>query len=139
MPTRLRKVRKMRGSRTHGWGQIGQHRKSGSRGGVGRAGSMGHKFLMLYKEEKDKGFIRKVPKAEGKRINVGELGELYRRTRGQAAEGEKTLDLAALGYSKLLGSGSVSTAYVVRVASCSEKARMKVEAKGGRIVKPGEP
>ena len=139
MPTRLRKVRKMRGSRTHGWGQIGQHRKSGSRGGVGRAGSMGHKFLLFYKEEKDKGFIRRVPKAEGKRINVGELDELYRRTRGQASEGGETLDLAALGYSKLLGSGSVSTAYVVRVASCSEKARMKVEAKGGRIVKPGEP
>lgn len=135
----MRKARKMRGSRTHGWGQIGQHRKSGSRGGVGRAGSMGHKFLLFYKEEKDKGFIRRVPKAEGKRINVGELDELYRRTRGQAAEGGETLDLAALGYSKLLGSGSVSTAYVVRVASCSEKARMKVEAKGGRIVKPGEP
>jgi len=139
LPTRFRKVRKMRGSRTHGWGQIGQHRKSGSRGGVGRAGSMGHKFLMFYREEKDKGFIRRVPKAEGKRINVGELDELYWRTLGQAAEGEKTLDLASLGYSKLLGSGSVSRAYVVRVASCSEKARMKVEAKGGRIVKPGEP
>ncbi|MBO3798757.1 MAG: uL15 family ribosomal protein [Candidatus Brockarchaeota archaeon] len=128
----------MRGSRTHGWGQVGQHRKSGSRGGVGRAGSMGHKFLMFYKEEKEKGFIRKVPRVEGGKINVGELDELYRRIRGQASQGEKTLDLAALGYSKLLGSGSVSGAYVVKVASFSEKARMKIEAKGGRIVKPGE-
>ncbi|MEM3465335.1 MAG: uL15m family ribosomal protein [Candidatus Jordarchaeales archaeon] len=127
----------MRGSRTHGWGQVGQHRKSGSRGGVGRAGSMGHKFLMFYKEE-EKGFIRKVPRVEGGKINVGELDELYRRTCGQASEGEKTLDLAALGYSKLLGSGSVSRAYVVKVASFSEKARMKIEAKGGRIVKLGE-
>ncbi|RLG12033.1 MAG: 50S ribosomal protein L15, partial [Thaumarchaeota archaeon] len=31
MPTRWRKSRKHRGSRTCGWGQIGQHRKSGSR------------------------------------------------------------------------------------------------------------
>lgn len=135
----MRKVRKMRGGRTHGWGQIGQHRKSGSRGGVGRAGSMGHKFLMFYKEEKEKGFVRKVPKAEGKTINVGELDELYRKTRGQAAEDEKTLDLVALGYSKLLGSGDVSTAYVVKATSCSEKARVKIKAKGGRIVKHGEP
>jgi len=133
----LRKVRKMRGSRTHGWGQIGQHRKSGSRGGVGRAGSMGHKFLMFYREEKDRGFIRKVPKIEGKMINVGELDELYRKL-GQAVEDVRTLDLDSLGYSKLLGSGDVSTTYIVRIASCSRKARMKIEAKGGRIVKPGE-
>lgn len=135
----MRKVRKMRGSRTHGWGQIGQHRKSGSRGGVGRAGSMGHKFLMFYKEEREKGFVRKVPKVEGKTINVGELDELYRKTGGEIDEAERKLDLVALGYSKLLGSGHVSTAYVVKVASYSEKAKAKIEAKGGRIVKPGEP
>ena len=35
MATRLRKSRKQRGSRFCGWGQIGQHRASGSRGGVG--------------------------------------------------------------------------------------------------------
>lgn len=138
MPTRLRKVRRMRGSRTHGWGQIGQHRKSGSRGGIGRAGSMGHKFLSFYKEEKEKGFIRRVPRAEGKRINVGELDEFYRKIGVQAEGRERTLDLAAHGYSKLLGAGSVSAAYVVKVAGCSEKARIKIEGKGGRVVKPGE-
>jgi len=99
---------------------------------------MGHKFLMFYKEEKEKGFVRKVPRVEGGKINVGKLDELYRRMHGRAPEGGEILDLAALGYSKLLGSGSVSTAYVVKIASFSEKARMKIEAKGGRIVKPGE-
>lgn len=138
MPTRLRKVRRMRGSRTHGWGQIGQHRKSGARGGVGRAGSMGHKFLSFYKEEKEKGFIRRVPKTEGKRVNVGELDELYRKIGVQTKGGERTLDLAAHGYSKLLGAGDVSTTYVVKVAGCSQKARVKIESKGGRVVKPGE-
>jgi large subunit ribosomal protein L15 len=128
----------MRGSRTHGWGQIGQHRKSGGKGGVGRAGSMGHKFLSFYKEKKEKGFIRRVPKAEGKRVNVGELDELYRKMGIQAESGERKLDLAAHGYSKLLGAGDVSTAYVVKVADCSEKARAKIESKGGKVVKPGE-
>ena len=37
MPQKLRKTRKMRGSRTHGYGQIGQHRKGGGKGG-GRGG-----------------------------------------------------------------------------------------------------
>ncbi|RLI23274.1 50S ribosomal protein L15, partial [Candidatus Bathyarchaeota archaeon] len=29
MPTRLRKIRKFRGTRTCGWGRVGQQRKSG--------------------------------------------------------------------------------------------------------------
>jgi large subunit ribosomal protein L15 len=137
LPTRLRKVRKMRGSRTHGWGQIGQHRKSGSRGGVGRAGSMGHRFLSFYREGKEEGFVRKVPRAVGKEINVGELDEMYRKIGFQTPEGERVLDLAANGYSKLLGAGKVSSAYVVKISRFSERARAKVEASGGRIVKPG--
>jgi len=138
LPTRLRKTRKMRGSRTHGWGQVGQHRKSGSRGGVGRAGSMGHKFLSFYKEEKEEGFVRKVPRPVGREVNVGELDELYSKIGAQTPDGGKLLDLAAHGYSKLLGAGGVSSAYVVRVAQCSERARVKIEAAGGRVVKPGE-
>jgi len=138
LPTRLRKTRKLRGSRTHGWGQVGQHRKSGSRGGVGRAGSMGHKFLSFYKEEKDKGFVRKVPMVVGKEVNVGELDELYSKIGVRTPEGDMLIDLNAYGYSKLLGSGEVSSPYVVKVAQCSEKARLKIEAAGGRIVKPGE-
>ena len=45
MPHKLRKTRKMRGSRTHGWGKIGQHRGAGCRGhrNVGR-----HKHLWSY-------------------------------------------------------------------------------------------
>ncbi|MCS7138883.1 MAG: 50S ribosomal protein L15 [Crenarchaeota archaeon] len=138
MPTRLRKTRKMRGSRTHGWGQVGQHRKSGSRGGVGRAGSMGHKFLSFYKEDKDKGFVRKVPRIMGKEVNVGELDELYRKIGIRTPEGDMLIDLNAHGYSKLLGAGEVSSAYVVKVAEYSERARAKIEAAGGKIVKPGE-
>ena len=42
MPHKLRKIRKFRGSRTQGYGRIGQHRDSGSKGNrkVGR-----HKHL----------------------------------------------------------------------------------------------
>ena len=45
MPHKLRKTRKMRGSRTQGYGRVGQHRDSGSKGHrkVGR-----HKHLWSY-------------------------------------------------------------------------------------------
>ena len=38
MPHSKRDVRKYRGSRTHGYGTVGQHRKGGQRGGKGKAG-----------------------------------------------------------------------------------------------------
>ncbi len=40
MPTRLRKTRKLRGGRHMGWGQVGQHRASGHKGGL--------EILMIY-------------------------------------------------------------------------------------------
>ena len=42
MATRLRKTRKLRGGRNMGWGQVGQHRASGHKGGLGIAGL--HKY-----------------------------------------------------------------------------------------------
>lgn len=99
---------------------------------------MGHKFLSFYKEEKKRGFARRVPRVIGKEVNVGELDELYGKIGVKTPEGDMLIDLNAYGYSKLLGSGEVSSPYVVKVAQCSEKARLKIEAVGGRIVKPGE-
>src|ERR671914_3096406 len=51
MATRLRKSRKQRGSRYCGWGQVGQHRQSGSRGGVGQAGKNKHFWIRTVIEE----------------------------------------------------------------------------------------
>nr|MDQ3961331.1 50S ribosomal protein L15 [Thermoproteota archaeon] len=45
MATRFRKSRRQRGSRYCGWGQVGQHRQSGSRGGVGGAGKHKHFWI----------------------------------------------------------------------------------------------
>ena len=53
MATRFRKSRRYRGSRYCGWGQIGQHRQSGSRGGVGNAGKHKHLWIRTVIEEPD--------------------------------------------------------------------------------------
>ena len=53
MATRLRKTRKYRGSRNHGWGQIGQHRASGHKGGLGQSGLLKHHFSSMLKDDPD--------------------------------------------------------------------------------------
>ena len=77
MPTRKKKSRKQRGSRYCGWGQVGQHRKSGMRGGVGKAGGRKHKWLHTIKYDPDrythKGFTTPSSLNYVKTINVGEI------------------------------------------------------------------
>src|SRR5712691_6842416 len=107
MPTRSRKVRRMRGSRTHGYGQVGQHRHSGKQGGHGQAGLHKHKWSWTVKFEPDH-FGRdpfKPPRQTkpSRWMNVGELNSLVPRGRGEKKPAE--LDLAAMGIGKLLGSG----------------------------------
>ena len=53
MATRLRKSRRHRGTRYCGWGQIGQHRQSGSRGGLGGGGKHKHFWIRTVIEEPD--------------------------------------------------------------------------------------
>ena len=130
MPTRARKSRRYRGSRTHGYGQVGQHRHSGKQGGHGNAGLHKHKWSWLILNDPDH-FGRDPFRPPGypelsRWANVGELDGL--------ANGGKSLDLASLGIGKLLGSGSVSGAYEVRVGSFTKKAQAKIEAAGGKIL-----
>jgi len=140
-PHKLRKTRKKRGSRTHGWGQVGQHRKAGVKGGrkVGR-----HKHLWTYviKHEPKyfgkKGFTSaKSLKGEINIINVGQLDELLDKLsiekQLQKKSGKAFLDLEKLGYQKLLGAGKITQAITVKVPSYSESAARKVKDAGGQI------
>jgi len=133
MPTRLRKVRRLRGSRTHGYGQVGQHRKAGSRGGRGLAGLHKHKWTWTVKHDPAH-FGRPRPRVRRSRIrsryvNVGQLATLAERF-GK----EGFLDLASLGYTKLLGKGEVSAPLKVRVRSASVSARQKLAAAKGDLL-----
>ena len=129
MPTRVRKARRYRGSRTHGYGQINQHRHSGQQGGHGQAGLHKHKWSWLVKFDPDH-FGRDPFRPPGHVkpttwVNVGDLDTI--------ASGRNFLDLSAMGFQKLLGSGAVSGAYQVTVASFTKKAQAKIEAAGGKV------
>lgn len=141
-PHKLRKTRKKRGSRTHGWGQVGQHRKTSVKGSrkVGR-----HKHLWTYviKHEPKyfgkKGFTSpKSLKGEVNAINVGQLDELVDKLgiekQLQKKGGKAFLDLEKLGYHKLLGAGKITQAVTVKVPSYSEGAARKVKEAGGQIL-----
>jgi len=129
MPHRLRKTRWHRGSRTYGWGRVGQHRKSGGRGGYGLAGLKKHKrfYLMKYMPNHigKHGFKSIYPRK--KSINVGDLQKFIDR-------GVKKINLVELGIDKLLGKGKINKPIEVVVKEASEKAINKIEKVGGKIV-----
>ncbi|MFW9994623.1 MAG: uL15m family ribosomal protein [Candidatus Odinarchaeota archaeon] len=133
--------RKHRGKRTSGYGRIsGGHRKSGSRGGVGGAGLKDHHWIRSIKEgfRSPFGFIRHhdavtPPKA----INVGQLDSMVDSLASEQKIGVKggiyVIDLATLGYDKLLGSGKVHHKLNVTLERCTERARDKITTAGGSV------
>jgi large subunit ribosomal protein L15 len=136
MPHKERKTRKMRGSRTHGYGRIGQHRDAGSKGQrkVGR-----HKHLWSYvvTHEPDyfgkRGFTsRQSLKRKENTINIAQLSELT------AEKGTAHIDLTSMGYTKLLGTGKIDKPLTITVAACSKTASEKVEKAGGKILTESE-
>jgi ribosomal protein L15 len=73
-----------------------------------------------------------------KTVNVGELDDLAMKLLAgkglEEKEGMAFLDLDKLGYSKLLGMGSLAKPFSIKVASYSESAAKKVEASGGKLL-----
>lgn len=140
MPTKKRKSRKQRGSRYCGWGQVGQHRKSGGRGGKGKAGGRKHFWIRTVKYDRNRyrdiGF--KPPSSlepEPEIINVGELEHLARKTHGNYdLSNFKELDLSELGIDKLLGRGNITVPLNIKVDNISTSAREKIEEAGGSII-----
>jgi large subunit ribosomal protein L15 len=145
LPHKKRKVRKQRGSRTHGYGQIGQHRSGGGgRGGHGKAGLDKHKWTYVLKYDptywEKKGFVS--TRTLGKKvsiINVGKLDDLVDKLDSEKKLERKEkkifLDLESLGYDKLLGTGKIKKPLLIKVASYSEAASRKLEEAGGEIFK----
>jgi len=143
MPHKLKKTRKMRGSRTHGYGRVGQHRRPAAKNRR-KAGRGKHLWSYVLRHEPDyfgkKGFVSpRSLKREENIINVGELEEIAEKLAVQqkAAKGKKILlDLEKYGYTKLLGAGEVTKPLLVKVSAYSEMAAKKIEEAGGQILQP---
>ncbi|MHA1947593.1 MAG: uL15 family ribosomal protein [Candidatus Hodarchaeales archaeon] len=137
---RQKKVRKQRGSRVYGYGRIsGGHRKSGSRGGVGNAGSKNHHKIGKITDMilSQKGFSSSNP-THSMFINVGEIDEhIEFLIAAEIAEKEGSkikVDINKLGPVKVLGKGLVTHPFNLHANLITEKAKEKIEAAGGKVI-----
>jgi large subunit ribosomal protein L15 len=141
---RRKKVVRQRGSSTYGWGK-NKHRNSGSRGGFGNAGTgkkSDNKKTYIWGTKTDyfgkHGFVPKGQIVDVSAINLRDVEQMLPAwLAGKQVSQEAGIfivDLAKLGYDKLLSSGKVTRKLKITVSSASEGAAEKVKAAGGELV-----
>lgn len=128
-----KRVRKFRGSKTHGYGSKKKHRGGGSRGGRGIAGLKKHKksWMIVHKPNHfgKKGF--KVPlKAKKiiKAITLRDIDILAKKLN------KKEIDLSELGYQKVLSTGKITQSLTIKANKIVPKAKEKIEKAGGKAI-----
>jgi len=130
---RRKKFRKMRGSRSCGYGSHKKHRGAGSRGGRGKAGRFKHKKSWVIRFEPDyfgkRGFT--VPpevKKEVRIINLRDIDNLAKKLK------KTEIDLNELGYDKVLSKGKLTQPLTIKAKKFVERAKKKIEGAGGKVV-----
>ncbi len=143
---RPKRIHKMRGRRSAGYGFSAGHRASGQRGGKGMAGSKKHLYIKLVTENPryfgKHGFKRPQKVVEEKTtMNIGQIDAMADRlvemgvatTKG----GRYRVDVSRLGVDKVLGAGKVTHKIdLIGVREISEAARTKVVEAGGTVDLP---
>ncbi len=146
MIRRKKKVRKLRGSHTHGWGCKKKHRGGGSKGGRGMAGTgkrKNTKWTWTIKYAPDhlgkRGFHR--PKAvqyTPTTINLSDIDENLQLFLDMGVaheeEGRIIVDTTQLGVDKVLGTGKLTRPLVIKAYYVTPKAEEKIKAAGGEVL-----
>lgn len=144
MAAKIRKVRKYRGSKTHGGGAMKKRRGAGHRGGRGMAGSgkradqkkpsilaeYGNKYFGKHGFKRP--FAKKVKVINLSSIN-SRIDSMVRKGLAKFGSGTYIIELDKLGYDKLLGSGNVTKKFKIKVNHASSKAIERVKAAGGEV------
>lgn len=145
---RSKKINKLRGQRSAGYGFSAGHRASGQRGGKGMAGSKKHHYIKVMQENPRYfgkwGFKRPQKVVDNLvAVNVGDIDEAADRLVEQGVAtmtGKRyTVDVAKLGIDRILGSGKVTRKLnLVGVKAITPRAREKVTGIGGTVDLPAE-
>jgi len=139
--------RKLLGSRSYGYGRKRKHRKSGRKGGVGKAGAGKHLWTYYMAHDKDyfgrgmRGFkrpwVRRIPA-----LNIGDidlhLEDFLKKGLVTVEKGCYVLSREKLGEIKILGRGKVTRKYAVKGLYLTEKAKEKIINSGGIIESEGK-
>lgn len=140
MIRKTKKIRKQRGSRSVGGGCTKKRRGAGHRGGRGQAGENKHHWTwMVINDPKHFGkYGFKRPQKtiqQFKPINLSvidnNIEKLLADEIAVKEDGQIVLDVTQLGYNKVLGKGSLSTAITIKAPKFSQSAISKIEDAGG--------
>jgi large subunit ribosomal protein L15 len=124
---------------THGGGARKKHKKSGSKGGIGMAGSgkRGDQIKTLITKLYGGKYFgkqgitsKRTQKDKRDRINLQQIEDNLEKYGKKTAKGYEI----NLGSYKILGEGEVKNKLIITAESASENAIKKVKAKGGEII-----
>ncbi|MBY8983673.1 MAG: uL15 family ribosomal protein [Candidatus Lokiarchaeota archaeon] len=152
MRSHARKVRKMRGRRTHGYGKVGQHRKTGQRAGRGKTTQWKKSKKSYYLKQKElgfpdpdwdmgkKGFKRPQDLNRIYQVNTLNVKDLDLKIDNLVLDEKATksgnsynINLDEINIQKLLGKGEINRVINISVKNASKRAIEKIEAAGGKI------
>ncbi len=142
----------MRGRRTHGYGRVGQHRKTGQRAGRGKTTQWKKSKKSYYLKQKELGFpdpdwdmgkkgfkrpqdIVRIYKVNT--INVKDLDQkidsLVIGKKATKSGSTYSINMNEINIQKILGKGELNKLINVTVNKASQKAIEKIEGAGGKI------
>jgi large subunit ribosomal protein L15 len=138
-----KKSRRFRGSKTHGSGIGSKHNKgAGNRGGRGMSGSgkrADQKKPSIWKQPYfgKNGFSSKSRTPEPVPVNIktieDRLDVLVKAGKAKSEGGAYVINLADLGYNKLLGTGNVTKKLLITTDFAAANAVEKVKKAGGDV------
>ena len=147
-----KRIRKMRGTRTAGYGRVGQHRKAGQRAGKGKTTQWKKSKKSYYLKQKELGF----PDPDwdfGKRgfkrpqdinriyhvnaLNIKDLDskieDLTLKNVATKTGNTYTINLKDINIQKILGRGDINKKINLTVDKASKRAIEKIESAGGKV------
>ena len=147
-----RKIRKKRGTRTYGYGRVGQHRKTGQRAGRGKTTQWKKSKKSYYLKQKELGFpdpdwnigkkgfkrpqdIKRIYQTNT--LNVKDLDlkidELVLQNIANKTGNTYIINLNDINVQKILGRGEINKKINLSVNQASKQAIEKIEAAGGKV------
>lgn len=143
MKFKQKKVKKYRGSKTHGCGSMKKRRGAGNRGGRGRAGSGKRgdaKKPSYWKQKAGVGAAKGFSSKNRKKIKALNLEIVRKKLNHWIEQGLVVkkpagyeVELKKLGYNKLLGKGDLKEKLIIITPFASKKAVDKVKKAGGEV------
>jgi large subunit ribosomal protein L15 len=142
----------MRGTRTVGYGRVGQHRKAGQRAGKGKTTGWKKSKKSYYLKQKELGFpdpdwdfgkkgfvrpqdIRRIYSVNT--LNIKDLDltieDLTQKNIATKTGTTYTINLKDLNVQKILGRGEVNNKINITVNKASKRAIEKIESAGGKV------